>query len=196
MEDFKRYCGKAHEQMLILLWVTQRLKSRQDDENSDVAHAVSAIEQDFIEWGLEFRQRIDFRFDKGDGLLILASPLIVGGVESIRRIDVEHDRDNIINYLDNQLDDFLRPMINIATTLEPYHGEPRPSNWTLVRRLRNSLSHFRYEYDPDSGDIRFEDFNNQGAQTMNLTIPLISVLDLAYRFGRESVGWAQRNGHY
>ena len=197
MKDFKRYCENAHLQVTFLGWVTARLRSRQDYESSkggssDTARAITAIEEDFRQFCKEYKQITNFRFDRGDALLILATPLIVGGVESIDKIDSNNDKDNIISYIEDSLHCFQH-FIGKAKILEP-KGEKQPGVWTLIRRLRNSLSHFRYEYNPNTGEIQFQDFHGD-KKTMDLTMPLMSVLNIAYRFGYTCVTWSQNNGH-
>ena len=192
MEDFKRYCENAHLQILMLGWITTRLAGRQK-----VGHSgIDSIEQDFITFAKEHKQRLRFRFDKGDHLLILASPLLIGGVEAIGKIEFRDTRNEIINHIESQLTDFLKKHAQIETLL-PYGNNPQAGNWDLAVRLRNSLSHFRYTYNPDEGEVRFKDFNPcKNEQTMDLTMSLFATIDFSYKFGLASCGWAQQNNHY
>ena len=191
MEDFKRYCEKAHLQILMLGWITTRLARRQQVEHS----GIDSIEQDFITFASKHKQQLDFRFDKGDHLLILASPLLIGGVEAIQKIKSQDTRNEIINHIESQLTDFLKKHAQIEA-LKPHGNNPQAGNWDFARRLRNSLSHFRYTYNLD-GDVRFKDFDrHKNEQTMDLTMSLFATIDFAYKFGLACVGWAQQNNHY
>ena len=189
MDDFKRYCLKAHGQVLLLHWITNHLGERQRSGNP----ALDAIERDFKVYGKTHGQSVDYRFDRGDDLLVFTQSLVVGGVESVERIGCETTKIEIKEFVKERLNCF--DGVWSSGILEPEREGEDVTTWTLARRLRNSLSHFRYEYEVETGTIRIMDVRHgNGQQTADFKMTLFNVLDFSYRFGHACALWAEQNG--
>lgn len=177
-QDFEDFTQKAHLQILLLHWITERLAERQSNKD----YSINAIEADFHQHCKKFNHNVDFRFDRGDTILMLTYPIFVAGVEAIGR----HSRsDDIIQVIQSRLGSYaeVQSCFQIKIdVMEHLKGEQEQSTWTILRRIRNSLSHFRYEYLPYDGTISLSDRHN-GKETARFSMPLMTMLDLAYRFG-------------
>jgi hypothetical protein len=194
MDDFVRYCEKAHLQINLLHWIVGQLAERQRTGNP----AIDAIERDLKNYVEQYGQNLDFRFDRGDHLLTIAQFLVVGGVEAVNRISDETTKSEVVGFI-NQ-DQCLKDLLNlreIYQTLQPLRGECSRTTWTWASRMRNSLSHFRYSYIGETGHVCFRDIDPRTQKvTADFSMPLLQALNFSFLFGRACVLWAERNGTY
>jgi len=172
--------------MLLLEWITTRLAARQKSGDD----RIDAIEDDFKQHLKTMEFQLDFRFDRGEGLLILAQPIIVNGVEVVDR---SPHKDEIIKCLERPLTEIVESQNPLGP---PYEEQinPVPSYdnypmWSKAKRLRNSLSHSRYEYDP-AGFIEFTDFHNN-KQTAQFRCSVFYTMQFAYVFALNCILWQE-----
>lgn len=178
-KPFEDFTSNARLQILFLEWTIIHFNSRRQTGNA----AIDQIEADFDKHIKSRGQTADkkFRFDDGDFLLILAQPILTASVESIVRHSQSKDIISGICSDIGDYDSFVKQFDVVVNKLEPIPKENSCTTWTFLKRIRNSIAHFRHEYSPD-GNVTFKDYAS-GKETANFSMSGGQVLRLAYGVG-------------
>lgn len=185
-DDMRRLAHDVHIQVLLLHWAVHRLAERQSTPGD---HGIEKVEEDFVSYCEQNKQALDFRLDRGLSLIGVVYFLIVSSMEVASRLDAQ-DKKIVEDEVEKSIGgyDIVKNSVTI-TSMQPLKSGDSVSTWTLVKRLRNSLSHARYEYVPESGMVQFEDFWN-AKKTAKFEMNAFCLYDFAYKFG---VGFCRAN---
>lgn len=182
----QRLAHDVHIQILLLHWAIHRLTERKSTPGD---HRVEKFEKDFIHYCRQHKQDLDFRFDRGISLVGIVYFIIVSSMEVASRLDA-CDPQIIKDEVEKSIGEYAEISKYLTKAhIDPLKDEADVNTWTLVKRLRNSLSHARYKYVPESGMVQFEDYWN-GKRTAKFEMSAFCLYNLAYKFG---VGFCKAN---
>lgn len=175
--------GRVHNDMMLLFWITSLAAKRQQLPNSDEARGLDSAEENFRVFCQTYDQNSDFRVDRVNSLLGITNSIIVDLSESRKKLGPV-DRNKFDQRFANKFGSYDAQCEKFKIRIKLMNGEnsqdrSQMTAFTILTRIRNSLSHGRYETE-DSG-ITFRDQMRDGSPTAEFHIPAFNFLNYAYQ---------------
>lgn len=174
--------SRLHGDILLLLWIIELLRNSKEHPISDEAINLNAVEKHFRDFCASMNQTTDFRFDRLGGLMCLITSITVGLFETRKALHqndqktVDEEFTKIFGCYETQIDRFKIDVTLMNSEIK--EDREQKTALTILHRVRNSLSHGRYEI--NDKEIIVKDQTSSGEQTADFRFEHFYFLDYAY----------------